>query len=336
MMVKLDVYGGLLGSGKTTLIRQMLSSAYMGHKTAIVENEAGKVNLDGEVLRSASVSVKEISSGCICCTVKGSFSEGVKLLAEQEKPDYIVVEPSGAADLTGVVRACRESGAVELNRVIMVVNAQRIQKLLKVVGDFYLEQIRGAETIYLNFTEGMSAEQTDEVRKTLLGINPNAEVTSVPLAEITSETFPEKVFSKEGILKEAEKSERLEERKDRSLRVLEKSEEGSGSVRIHSGKGQALVSWSYEFHGNFSEKDVQNLMEIFRMKQCEGIWRVKGCLTMGDGTFRKVDVAFGDEFQEELRDFPMDKSNFLSVTGRRLNLPWLKKKLEGLPSGSCQ
>lgn len=70
-MVKLDIYGGLLGAGKTTLIRQMLASAYAGHKTAVIENEIGKVNLDAELLKDSSICVREITSGCICCTVKG-------------------------------------------------------------------------------------------------------------------------------------------------------------------------------------------------------------------------------------------------------------------------
>ena len=385
-MTKLDVYGGLLGAGKTTLIRRMLSAAYKGYKTAIVENEAGKVNLDAEVLKTASVSVREISSGCICCTVKGSFSEAVRLLAEQEKPDYIVVEPSGAADLAGVVNACRESGAVELNRVIMVVNARRILKLLKVVGDFYLEQLRGAQTIYLNFVEGMTAEQIDGVKETLAGINPDAEMIAVPLEEITGETFPEcdtekrisgkrgfircavergsfpesdtssgglpegdtgeeigesrKTISvedgrkKEDVVKDGEKPGYSAGRTDRSLLIQETPDKNSGPVRIHRGGSrggnQELVSWSREFHRTFTEEDIQRLMAIFRLKECEGIWRVKGCLTMEDGRVKKVDVVFGDQFQEELEEFPAEKSNILVVTGRTLNLPWLKKRLDAL------
>lgn len=347
-MTKLDVYGGLLGAGKTTLIRRMLSAAYEGYKTAVVENEAGKVNLDAEVLKTASVSVREISSGCICCTVKGSFSEAVRLLAEQEKPDYIVVEPSGAADLAGVVNACRESGAVELNRVIMVVNARRILKLLKVVGDFYLEQLRGAQTIYLNFVEGMTAEQIDGVKETLAGINPDAELIAVPLEEITGETFPERDAEekicagderkKKDAVKNTEKPGYSRGRTDRSLQIQEAPDKNSGPVRIHRGesggsRNQELVSWNWEFHRTFTEEDIQRLMAIFRMKECEGIWRVKGCLAMEDGRVKKVDVVFGDQFQEELKAFPAEKSNILAVTGRTLNLPWLKKRLDEIERG---
>ena len=139
-MVKLDIYGGLLGAGKTTLIRQMLASAYAGHKTAVIENEIGKVNLDAELLKDSSICVREITSGCICCTVKGNFTEAIRRLAEQEHPEYIIVEPSGVASLTDVVSACTDSGMAVLNRIIMVADARKQRKLLKVIGKFYLKQ----------------------------------------------------------------------------------------------------------------------------------------------------------------------------------------------------
>ncbi len=313
-MVRLDVIGGLLGAGKTTLIRRMLSTAYQGYKTAIVENEAGKVNLDGEILKSPSVTVKEISSGCICCTLKGSFSDGVRILCEQEKPDYIVVEPSGAADLTGVVNACLESGMVRVNRVIMVVNARRILKLLKVVGDFYLQQIKRAEMLYLNFSEGMSHEDLQKVEQALLKINPHLAMISTPLEEIEADTFPEGLsWTGTGKKSPAEK--------------VSTARNPEGFVRIHRSAGQELVSWSGSLRGGFTEEEIEKLLGIFQEETFGDIWRVKGCLTMKDGKVKKVDVAFGDAFQEDLEEFPSEKTNLLVVTGKTLHLALLKERL---------
>lgn len=87
-MVKLDVYGGLLGAGKTTLIKQMLKTVYKDYKVAVIENEFGSVNLDAEELKKASVVVREISSGCICCTLKGNFTDAVQLLIREPRLHY--------------------------------------------------------------------------------------------------------------------------------------------------------------------------------------------------------------------------------------------------------
>ena len=126
-MVKLDVYGGLLGAGKTTLIKQMLKTVYKDYKVAVIENEFGSVNLDAEELKKASVVVREISSGCICCTLKGNFTDAVQLLIRQENPDYVIVEPSGMANLIDVAMACSVSEDVILNRTVLVVNAKKNQ-----------------------------------------------------------------------------------------------------------------------------------------------------------------------------------------------------------------
>lgn len=192
MMVKLDIYSGLLGNGKTTLIKRMLKTAYAGFRVAIIENEIGEINLDAEEFEENSVSVKEVTAGCLCCTVKGSFQEAVRFLAERENPDYIIVEPTGAADIRGVIEACEQVDGVELNRCIMVVNARKIQTLLKVAGEFFHDQIRVARTIYLNFAEKIDAGQVQNIKKNLRKVNPILKIVDTPMEEVTGDVFAEK------------------------------------------------------------------------------------------------------------------------------------------------
>ncbi len=314
-MVKLDIYGGLLGAGKTTLIRQMLSCAYAGHKTAIIENEVGQVNLDAELLKGAHISVQEISSGCICCTLKGNFTEAIRLLVEQENPEYIIVEPSGVADLTDLAKACADAEQVELNRLIMVVNTGKQKKLLKVVGEFYRKQLRGAQMIYLNFTEKLSKEELEEAKASLWEINPDLVMIETPLSDITADTFPEGQVSKN-----------FQKNYTGNLPMEEIGK--SGKIHIQTKGKQPLSAWCYKFEREFREEDVRQLMELFQQEACADIWRVKGYLKMEDGKIRKIDMVFGDQFQEEMENFDDSKMNQLVIIGKKLNLPWLKEQME--------
>lgn len=315
-MVTLNIYGELLGAGKTTLIKQMLKTTYAGYRTAVIENEIGTVDLDAEILKSAAVSVREIYSGCICCTVKGSFKEAVRMIVEQEDPEYIVVEPSGVADIADVVKACSRSDQVHLGRVIMVVNAKKQQTLLKVVGQFYLRQLCNAQTLYLNFTEGMSQEELNDTKEQLWEINPDLTMVTVPIKDITAGTFPERQVKIATYGK-----------KDPGDWKISKSTE-DGIVRIRSRRDQRLFVQCCRFKRDFTEDEIHGLMKIFQQEECTDIWRIKGCLKMRDGRFRKIDMVFGDRFLEEVQDFDDGKVNQLVFIGKKLNTPWLRKQMK--------
>lgn len=314
-MVKLDIYGGLLGAGKTTLISQMLSCAYAGHKVAVIENEIGQVNLDAELLKGTHISVQEISSGCICCTVKGSFTEAIRLLVEKEHPEYILVEPSGVADLTDLAKACADAEQVELNRVIMVVNAGKQKKLLKVVGEFYRKQLRSTQMIYLNFTEKLSKEEVEEAKASLWEINPDFVMIETPLADISADTFPE-----------GQAAKICRENRTGNLPMAEIGR--SGKIHMQTRRKQPLSVWCYRFEGEFREEGIWQLMKMFQQEACADIWRVKGYLKMEDSKIRKIDMVFGDQFQEEMENYDDSKLNQLVIIGKKLNIPWLKEQME--------
>ena len=187
----IDLYAGLLGAGKTTLIRQLLVTEYAGKKVAIIENEIGRVNLDAELLRpaQAQITVREMTGGCVCCTIRGAFTEAIDLLTEEVGPDYIIIEPTGAADLEGLVQACEKCHSALLRRMVMIVNAKKIVRLLTVVGDFYREQIEKATCIYLNFTEGMGEDDLEKARAEIRKLNPTARLVDTPIAKIDADTF---------------------------------------------------------------------------------------------------------------------------------------------------
>ena len=232
-MVKIDIYGGLLGSGKTTLIWQMLGTAYQGYKVAIVENEFGKVSLDDAYLSQASIEVKNITSGCVCCTLKRIFSEAVRLLLEQERPDYIIIEPSGMADFQTVGSACTEIEGAVVNRAVLVVNGRKIVKLLKVAGEFLYEQVWTAHTVFLNFCETMEEEQVEEVMASLRAVNPKLHIIRIPIGEVDGLILPDGKDEREILVSAKEEYKRgysislneIEEKKDSVPADEEKEDE---------------------------------------------------------------------------------------------------------------
>ena len=157
--IKLDVVSGFLGSGKTTFILKMLTDACQGEKVAVLENEFGKVGLDGTLLAgSAQLAVKEIAAGCICCELAGPFEEGILQLIEEQQPDRIIVEPTGVARLSDVLATLERPAIAQrclLERVITIVDASRFAIMEQVAGAFFRDQLLTAGAIAISKTQGM-------------------------------------------------------------------------------------------------------------------------------------------------------------------------------------
>ena len=315
-MAKLDMFCGMLGAGKTTLIKQMLPTVYAGHKVAIIENEFGKVNLDAGELAEASISVKELTSGCVCCTIKGDLKNAVQLLIKQEQPEYIIVEASGVADLRSLIQVCGEAEGVSVNRVITVVNAKKILKLLKVVGNFFRDQLRVSYTIYLNFCEELTQKAISETKNALLDINPALKFVTASLSQIEKDTFPDQA---ETIVPAAPKAfERLP-----VGRTLTRTRQETSNMAD-------LQSWEVSFLRSFSPAQVEKLISILSDESRHTLWRAKGYLNMEDGSIRKVDYTFGDAFEEDRETVAEENRNLLVLIGPKLDTQWLEEQFEQL------
>lgn len=303
-MIKLDIYGGLLGAGKTTLIKAMLPCAYQGKRVAVIENEVGRVNLDaGEF---TGITVRPLTAGCVCCTLKGDLVAAVRELVSSEAPEYIVMEASGAADLDAISRICEEIDEVSLNRCVMVVNARKIRKLLTVVGEFYRIQLRGATAIYLNFTEDLPRGELVEVRQLLHRINPNARVIDTPIASLRADSIPEGIACHA-----APEADRGADPDRPTLAVVDQAQAfrilpvnrltrtlapSSRFNKRPSEPGKALYTVALRVPGPLTAQQL----DLFRRQLEEnGIWRAKGFVTMTDGSIKKIDYAFGDFFIAE-------------------------------------
>ncbi len=153
-MIKIDIFSGFLGAGKTTLIKKLIKEAYSGEKIVLIENEFGEIGVDGGFLRDAGIEITEMNSGCICCSLVGDFSKALCEVAERFAPERIVIEPSGVGKLSDVIKAVRRANVPDskLNAFCTVVDAKKCRVYLKNFGEFFLDQVENASCIVLSHT----------------------------------------------------------------------------------------------------------------------------------------------------------------------------------------
>ena len=191
-MTKIDIVSGFLGAGKTTLIKKMLSEAYVGEKLVLIENEFGEISIDGGFLKDSGVQISEMSSGCICCSLVGDFATALKDVQQQFHPDRILIEPSGVGKLSDVIVAVentvKDSPDMKLNSFVTVADAGKVKVYMKNFGEFYNNQIESAGTIILSRTQKLSQEKLEAAVSMLQEKNPTAAILTTPWDELDGKT----------------------------------------------------------------------------------------------------------------------------------------------------
>lgn len=184
-MIKVDVISGFLGAGKTTLIKKLYERVFKTEKVALVENEFGEIGVDGAFLNGAGVSVKEINSGCICCSLAGNFKTALNELLSTYDLDRIVIEPSGVGKLSEVVSAVKDANEnLKINVLCTVVDANKIKLYHKNFGEFYIDQINAANTIVLSKAENFTQEKIISACEYIKQFNPTATIITTPVSEL--------------------------------------------------------------------------------------------------------------------------------------------------------
>ena len=177
--MKIDIFSGFLGAGKTTLIKKLIREAYGGEKIVLIENEFGEIGVDGGFLRESGVEITEMNSGCICCSLVGDFAKALREVAGRFSPDRIVIEPSGVGKLSDVIRAVQRAAVpnAELNAFCTVVDAKKCKMYLRNFGEFFLDQVEHASCIVLSHT-ALPAERIAETATLLKEHNGNATIVT--------------------------------------------------------------------------------------------------------------------------------------------------------------
>lgn len=182
-MTKIDIVSGFLGAGKTTLIKKLLKEALADTKVVLIENEFGEIGIDGGFLKEAGIEIKEMNSGCICCSLVGDFGTSLKEVLDTYAPDRILIEPSGVGKLSDVMKAVQDAMAdreVVLNSAVAVVDACKCKMYIKNFGEFFINQIAHAGTIVLSRTDKLSEEKLTDCVAMIREHNEKATIITTP------------------------------------------------------------------------------------------------------------------------------------------------------------
>ena len=185
---KIDIVSGFLGAGKTTFIKKLLSEALANEKLVLIENEFGEIGIDGGFLKNSGIEIKEMNSGCICCSLVGDFKESLTQILTTYTPDRIIIEPSGVGKLSDVLKAVagvEDQLKVEQNCAITVVDVKKCKLYMKNFGEFFNNQIECATTIVLSRTDIAEQKVIDEAVELIRTINKNATIITTPIEQLS-------------------------------------------------------------------------------------------------------------------------------------------------------
>lgn len=186
-MTKIDIVSGFLGAGKTTLIKKLLAQSLANTKVVLIENEFGEIGIDGGFLKEAGIEIKEMNSGCICCSLVGDFGTSLKEVLHTYEPERILIEPSGVGKLSDVMKAVQDvidGNDVVLNSAVAVVDASKCKMYIKNFGEFFINQIEYAGTIVLSRTGDISEEKLNKAIELIREHNEKAVIITTPWDQI--------------------------------------------------------------------------------------------------------------------------------------------------------
>lgn len=309
MKIKIDIFSGFLGAGKTFLIKKLIKDGAYEENIAIIENEFGEVSIDALILKDSNIKIKEINSGCICCEVTGDFKEAVLEVIEKYNPARLIVEPSGVAKLTDIVRIFKDiklRDKTQIDNIITVIDPEKFDLYITNFKDFYEDQIINTKKILLSRTQNINKEKLDDILLKIRKINRRAIIISddwraVKGVDILSNLDFQSININESRI--------LNPR----LRTIEdnKAKEVFESFAIYPNRRISKSELVSKFNFISSSKEFGDVL------------RAKGVVKLTDGNFGQFDFV-KDEF--EIRKIDSSRSSVISFIGVNLN----KKDLQNL------
>lgn len=324
MSIKVDIISGFLGAGKTTLIKQLFKAGFSGEKVVLIENEFGEIGIDGTFLKEAGIDIKEINSGCICCSLVGDFSKSMEEVINKFNPDRIIIEPSGVGKLSDIIKAVEnlQLGLV-LNIVATVVDGSKCKIYMKNFGEFFNNQVEDAKSIIISKVENLEDEKIIEVYNLLKNKNPHANIILANLPHTDEKKLLE-VLEKNALI-----TEQMKENLEQEHCCHHHDEEHEHCCHHHDEKGhhhdadEIFVSYGFESVRAYSKEELTHILDALKDENvCGLVLRAKGILRASDNdNWYYFDYVSGDyQINEGKEDFI---GRFV-VIGSKLN----KKNIE--------
>ncbi|BAK46216.1 hypothetical protein CXIVA_02490 [Clostridium sp. SY8519] len=356
-MIKVDIISGFLGAGKTTLIQKLLKESLADEQVVLIENEYGEVGIDGGFLKESGVEIRELNSGCICCTLVGDFSRSLNEVISGYHPDRIIIEPSGVGKLSDVMKSVTPlegSHGVKLNGLVAVVNAKKAVKQMRAFGEFFNDQIANATTVILSRTQDLTDEALDACVKQIRSLNSKAAVITTPWDDLTGNQILSAVEGQETLmetmLEEFKKAHAGEEEHhhehehehehhhdhdhehehehehhhDHDHDHEHEHEHHHDHDHHHHHADEIFTSWGRETPHKYTKEKIEKILKAFVDTEDYGtVLRSKGMVPAEDGTWLYFDMVSGDY---EIREGAPEYTGRLVVIGTDLE----EQKLEEL------
>ena len=314
-MVKVDVISGFLGAGKTTLIKKLFESAFDKEKIVLIENEFGEIGIDGSFLKESGVEIKEINSGCICCSLVGDFSSSMKEVISKFSPERIIIEPSGVGKLSDIVRAVERVDAdIQINIVATVVDGGKCKMYHKNFGEFYNDQVKEANTIIVSKTDKLSEDKINAAVELLRELNQRATIVTTPISELDGtkllNTLENNVSLVDELLKEL---------------AAKPHDEHEHHHHHHHDADEVFTSWGKETTAEFSKDRLEEILKVLSDENSSlgVILRAKGIVKASDNDkWYYFDLVAGDY---EIRTGAPDYTGRLCVIGSKIDEEKIEK-----------
>ena len=342
-MTKIDIFSGFLGAGKTTLIRKLISEGYKNEKLVLIENEFGEIAVDGGFLKDAGVEITEMNSGCICCTLVGDFTEALKKVMGEYKPDRILIEPSGVGKLSDVAKAVAGVEGAEIGAKVTVVDAGKCRMYIRNFGEFFNDQVQHADVIVLSRTDTASDGKVVTASALLSQLNPNATVITTPWSELSGEQIVqvmERIDSLSSTMQEMEHFHEHHHHHEHGEHCgcghdhdhdHEHDHEHHHEHGEHCGCGhdhdhhadEVFTSWGVETPKKFTEEQLREILaKLEDTNRLGTILRAKGFVDASDGEWIYFDYVPGEV---DIRRGGAAVTGRLCVIGSKINEQAIKE-----------
>ena len=329
-MVKIDIISGFLGAGKTTLIKKLLKDGFQGEQVVLIENEFGEIGIDGGFLKEAGIQIREMNSGCICCSLVGDFGTSLKEVVTKYNPDRILIEPSGVGKLSDVIKAVQgvqDEVDIKLNSYTTVVDAKKCKMYMKNFGEFFDNQIQYAGAIIMSRTDIASEKKVQESLELLRSLNKDAAIITTPIENLDGkklvEVMEHPVSLEQEMLEEEHEHHHHHDGECGCGHDHEHEhhhhdgECGCGHDHHHHHADEVFTSWGRETIKKYTREGLEKILEALSESDKYGIiLRAKGMLPAEDGTWIYFDMV---PEETEIREGAPEYTGRLCVIGSKLD-----------------
>ena len=324
-MVKIDIISGFLGAGKTTLIKKLLKEGFQNEQVVLIENEFGEIGIDGGFLKEAGIEIREMNSGCICCSLVGDFGVSLKEVVEKYNPDRIIIEPSGVGKLSDVIKAVQgvqKEVDIALNSYTTVVDAKKCRMYMRNFGEFFNNQVEYAGAIIMSRTDIVDEKKAQEAMELLRSINKKAAIITTPIEKLSGEKLVEVMEHPVSLEEEMMEEEVCPEcghvhEHHHEHHHHDEHECGCGYDHHHHHADEVFTSWGKETIRKYTKEELTGILDSLSGSEEYGvILRAKGMLPCEDSTWIYFDMV---PEETEIREGAPEYTGRLCVIGSKLN-----------------